>query len=373
MPTGPPTPTRSSAEHARKADELGEQIAAEPQAWALDAFGPPPDAVGEREEWQGKIGAVAAYRELRGHDNDAEPLGPAPEPGQVEAYAAYRASWRVLGRPEVDREELDLSDGRLRMRVRAHEREATWAPRYVGNELAGTHQAAATHRRGAALRAVEGTASTDPDERARLQADSAQAAALADTLDGRAAELQGLDDARAQWLAHTAGTRAAAERAKAELAARHADDAEPEQHVTAEEWLAAHRDATAEEDRHRAVTEADVADQHEIEEPRRADDLGEHVDIGPDLREVAAAERAPVAEDVVRVPTAAETSDAIERANRALAEMRARDAMDAHEAAEHRAEELSRWHATDQATAETEAVDDVAEHEPAAFSSGPTP
>ena len=329
----------------RRADELGERIAAEPQAWALDVFGPPPDAVGEREEWQRKVGAVAAYRELRGHESDAEPLGPAPEPGQVEAYAAYRAAWRVLGRPEVDREELDLSDGRLRMRVRAHDREATWAPRYVGNELAGTHQAAATHRQSAALRAAEATARTNPDERARLQAESAQAAALANTLDGRAAELQGLDDARAQWLAHTAGTRAAAERAKAELAARHADDAEPEQHVTAEEWLASHRDATTEEDRHRAVTEHDVADQHEVEQPQRADDLGEHVDIGrPDLREIAAAERAPVAEDVVRVPSAAETSDAIERANRALAEMRARDAMDAQEAAEHRAEELGRWH-----------------------------
>ena len=46
-----------------------------------------------------------------------------PKPGQVEAYAAYRAAWRALGRPEVDREELELSDGQLRMRVRAYERE----------------------------------------------------------------------------------------------------------------------------------------------------------------------------------------------------------------------------------------------------------
>jgi hypothetical protein len=50
---------------------------------------------------------------------------------------------------------------------------------------------------------------------------------------------------RARWLAHTAGTRAAAERAKVELIARHVDDTEPEQQVTAEERPAAHRAARA--------------------------------------------------------------------------------------------------------------------------------
>ena len=39
---------------------------------------------------------------------------PAPGPGKVEAYASYRAAWRALGRPEIDREELELSDGQLR-------------------------------------------------------------------------------------------------------------------------------------------------------------------------------------------------------------------------------------------------------------------
>jgi hypothetical protein len=39
-----------------------------------------------------------------------------------------------------------MSDGQLRMRVRAYEREQTGAPRHVANELAATIQAAARHR-----------------------------------------------------------------------------------------------------------------------------------------------------------------------------------------------------------------------------------
>ena len=197
-------------------------------------------------EWEHRAGLVAAYRELRGHDDPTDALGPAPQPGQVEAYAAYRAAWRALGRPEIDREELELSDGQLRIRIRAYEREAAWAPRYVGNELAGTHQAAAHHRQTAALRAAEAAAAADPDRAGPAAAPRPRRPPRSPSiLDARAAELQQLDDARARWLAHTAGTRAAADRAKAELAARHVDDTEPEQQVTAEEWLAAHRAALA--------------------------------------------------------------------------------------------------------------------------------
>ncbi|MEJ7744426.1 MAG: hypothetical protein WKF73_18920 [Nocardioidaceae bacterium] len=317
------------------------------------------------------------------HADDADALGPAPKPGQVEAYAAYRAAWRTLGRPEIDREELELSDGQLRVRVRAHDREATWAPRYVGNELAGTRQAATTHEQTAALRTAEADDAADPAERDRLHAEAAQARALAETLTARAEELQAVDDARARWLAHTAGTRAAAERAKAELGARHVDDTEPEQQVTAEEWLAAHHAEQRVEDPHRVITETDVDDQRddqvdddmpalddadndapstEQEDARAAE--RDRVEVPePDVREVAAAEPAPVEEDVVRVPSADETARAIEDANRALIEMQAREAADVHAEEQHRAAELTRWHTDDQTAdvevAEMEGVDDA--------------
>jgi hypothetical protein len=58
------------------------------------------------------------------------------------------------------------------------------------------------------------------------------------------------------------------------------------------------------------------------------------------------------------VPTADETSAAVDKANRALAEIRAREVADAREEAEHRAEQLSQWRARDQ---EVEVPDDSSE------------
>jgi hypothetical protein len=114
------------------------------------------------------------------HDDPAtgdagDALGPAPQPGQVEAYAAYRVAWRALGRPEIDREETELSDGQLRMRVRAWEREKPWSPRYVGNELAGTRQAAAHQHRVAALRAARSPRCADLGGNATLVSAAARA------------------------------------------------------------------------------------------------------------------------------------------------------------------------------------------------------
>lgn len=108
------------------------------------------------------------------------------------------------------------------------------------------------------------------------------------------------------------------------LAERHADDTEPEPQVTAQEWIAAHRTAVVEDERHRDVTDEDVTDDRPDAAdyqnvPAAGDDDPARVDVVlPDLRAVAAAEPAQVAEDVVRVPSAAQVADAIERANRVV-------------------------------------------------------
>jgi len=303
-----------------RAVELGEEAAREAPRWAVDAFGEPPTEAIEREAWVSRAGPVAAYRELREHTGE-DALGPAPSPGQVEAFAAYRAAWRALGRPEIDREEIEMSDGQLRLRVRAAEREAAWGPRYVANELAGTRQAAEAQRQKAVLLATEAGQSNDPD---RLLGESRDAEALAATLDERQGQLQELDDVRSRWLVHTASTRAAGDRAQAELALRHADDVEPEPRVTADEWLAAHRAADIDDDRHREITEEYELDAGRVDE-REAQQ---------DIREVAAAEEPVRGEDAVRVPSADETSAAIDRAHRALAEIQAREVYDAAREAE---------------------------------------
>ncbi|GEL23389.1 hypothetical protein PSU4_23430 [Pseudonocardia sulfidoxydans NBRC 16205] len=331
--------------------ELGRAAAAEPPTWALGAFGTPPIASDARDAWVADVGAVAAYRELRDHAGDTDVLGAAPQPGQVEQFAAYRAAWRVLGRPEVDREELELSDGQLRMRVRAAEREAPWAPRYVGNELAGTRQAVEHHRQTAALRLEESAVAPNAAVQAELRVEAEQARALADALDQQLEQLEQLDDARSQWLAHTAATRAAGERAQAELALRHADDADPEQRVTAEEWLRAHRDAFRADEEHQEIT----AD-YEFAPPQRHDQAA----APSDIRDEAGRERPQAPEDTVRVPTAAETAAALDRAHRAMAEISARDAYEQDQEAADRAAELNSWGSEDRS--EEHALDEALDY-----------
>jgi conjugative relaxase-like TrwC/TraI family protein len=218
-------------------DELGQQAIERQPQWAVEALGEVPSDTAARERWEARAGAIAAHRELTGHADESTALGAAPKSGQVEAYASWRAAWRALDRPDADRDEAEMSDGQLQLRIRAYEREKAWAPRYVANELAGTRQAADRHRQAAATRAAEAADTTDTARRAQLQQEASDAGALADLLDARAAELQDVDDARALWWAHTAGTRAAADRAEAELQARRAADGRTDRTVTADEIL----------------------------------------------------------------------------------------------------------------------------------------
>jgi conjugative relaxase-like TrwC/TraI family protein len=371
---------RYLADLARDADqrrtELGRHVAEQPPQWAVEALGPAPTETAALAAWEERAGVVAAHKELTGHDDEATALGAAPKSGQVEAYASWRASWHALGRPEADRDEAEMSDGQLHMRVRAYEREQAWAPPYVANELAGTRQAAERHRTTATLRGAEAEATDDDARRAQLEREAADAAELADLLDARVEGLTAVDEARALWWAHTAATRAAADRAAAELTARRAADRLDDPLVTADEWTAERTDRYEErtdaperqkaaitraasddqahvhaDDEHRAIT-----DEHELADvqagqdaDRRAIDNTAHPDAAetavPDVRETAARDPHRDNEQEVRVPTSAETADAVRRAQRALAELRVRERADRQRADEEaRVEQLSRWH-----------------------------
>jgi hypothetical protein len=258
-----------------------------------------------------------------------------------------------------------MSDGQLLVRVRAHEREKAWGPAYVANELAGTRQAVAHRRQEAAMRRAEADAAIDEDERARLVQEATEADALAEVLGQRAAELAVADEVRAGWFAHTAATRAAADRAQVELTARRVDAAEQPQ-VTSEEWLTAHAEHLAAEDEHREVTdEADLADVVEDRgadvaavAPQPHDDAAETA-VG-ELREVTADEEPAQERDEVRVPSAEETADTIARAQRALREIEQRQAVEArHTDEEAQAVELSRRNVED--VAEQQVADDSAD------------
>ncbi|GAA3537314.1 hypothetical protein GCM10022222_21250 [Amycolatopsis ultiminotia] len=345
--------------------ELGRQLAEHPQQWALEAFGPVPEQPEQQHRWIERAGTVAAHRELTAHEDPDTALGPAPKAGQVETYASWRSAWRALGRPESGRDELEMSDGQLLVRVRSWEREKAWGPEFVGNELAGTHEAAAARRREAELHRAEAKATTNPEVRERLLAEADEADALAEILGQRTAQLHDADEARAAWYAHTAETRAAGDRARLELAARNIAATPPET-VTAAEWLDVHREHEAAEDSHREVTGehdlTDIVDQRTADTASVADaheeDTMPETEID-DLRDTAATEPAAADSEEVRVPSADETADTIERAQRALREIETRQATETQHAAEEaQAAELHRRHTVD---AEQQRADEAAD------------
>lgn len=200
--------------------ELGTETASQPPQWAIEALGPIPSGLFERAEWEQRAGIVAAHRELTGHDDPAVALGPATKVGQLEHYASWRAAWRALGWPDAGADEAQMSARQLEVRIRAYDRELTWAPAYVAHWLVGTRQAAAQQRETGTKRLVEAADAANPEMQARLESEAAEAAALAEHFDARVAELEFCHGARAQWLAHTAQTRANAYRARHEQAIR---------------------------------------------------------------------------------------------------------------------------------------------------------
>ncbi|WP_158307271.1 MobF family relaxase [Kribbella flavida] len=283
--TGDPQWDTYLRELATQADatarDLAFDLAEQSPAWLTDWIGNCPDHSDpdQREAWIARAAAVAGYRDLAGYDTDTDAIGPAPAAGQTETYAAWRAAWDALGRPADQRAEAEMTTGQLRVRVAAYQREQTWAPPYVREELSGTAQAAERARTEATLRDAEAAASSDPQLRDKLAAEAAEARALAQAHDARAAELQAIEAARGEWLAHTAATRAAAGRAARELDAR--DVTAADERTTAAEWLAAERDARRAEDPHRAITdEQDFTDiaaerEHDLRTARASDELAE--------------------------------------------------------------------------------------------------
>ena len=348
----------AAAADARRT-QLGCDVAEARPRWAIDALGPVPGDAAKRETWMSRAGAVAAHRELTGHDDPHVALPGPPKPGQVETHASYRAAWRALGRDEATRAEAEMSDGQLLVRVRAYQRELNWQPDYVAPELSGTIQAAQRHRTTAALRTAEATNESEPDRRAELEREAAEALALATVLDQRAKDLERADEIRAHWYAHTAATRAAEQRARDELSTRGIDPDQPAQATTAEDWITAHRVDQAAEDEHRLVTDeselAEVAEQRDADQctvdrlPDANANANARID---DVSEQIAAAVAPTQRehgDWTRVPGPDETADTIDRAQRALTELERRTAQERGIAERSRSAQLSQWHATDQA------------------------
>jgi hypothetical protein len=347
---------RASAVDERRR-ELAEQTAAQAPQWAVEALGPVPEDPIARAEWERRAGWAAAYRELAGHDSPADPLGAAPPSGLPEKHALWRAAHAALDLPDAGAEEHAMSDGQLRARVRAYQREEAWAPRWVGDELAATHRAAARAHTDALVWQARAAEADDPRMREQLGGEAARTRQQAEQLDAQAAQLQAADDARARWYLHTLETRNAADRARVALGARGVDLDDPAEQVTAGEWLAAHRADQADEDTHRAISEADLVDAERDQPP--AQDAGPVVETAvADVRDTPAADSSKAADSAGRhrVPSVDETTAAIAHAQAALAEITARHAEDNLREAEEQArrEQLTYWAREDEQAREAE-------------------
>jgi hypothetical protein len=354
---------RAEAADTRR-HELGAQAALDPPQWALDALGPVPDGehVVARQDWEHRAGWAVSYRELVGHTDADDPLGAAPGKGRVEHAALFRAALEALYLVDAGAEVANLSDGRLRARVRAYERELAWAPRYVDDELNATHQRHAQASADAELWTARADATgITPEERTRLLADAATAREEAEGLAVQLEQLEVADAARAAWFVHTAVTRDNAERARAELKARGIDPDCPEGRVTAEQWLEAHRVEQADTETHRSIHQ-----EHELHESAPLDDstyVAQHDEVARaetavlDLRDTSSVDETETEDPKQRhrIPDVDETAESVARAQESLAEIAARKAADAAcaeldeadraAAEEARRQELASWSA----------------------------
>lgn len=314
----------------RRRDELGAAAVADVPQWAVEALGPVPADGDERVTWARKAGTVAAHRERTGHDRTSEALPGPPAPGQVEAYASWRASWTALGRPEADVAERECSDGALRVRVRGYERELAWQAPYVAHDLSGTSQALERERQTLEVRRAEAGAATNDTERVPLEKEAFDAAERVGQLQEQVRDLELADRARSMWYANTAGTRAAAQRAELELSRRGVDVHDESNLVIARELLEAQALGVEVDDLHRAVTDeadlTDVAVERDADAEVFADRMPEAAETAlPDVRDTAAADPARVDAfgDWQRVPDVAEVADDVGRAQRVLTEIEA--------------------------------------------------
>ena len=121
------------AADARQA-EIGRQLAARPEEWAIRAWGPPPAQPGVLlDEWQRRAGLVGAYREMTGITDPKVAIGPVPT-GQAAAREMFHASVHALELADQDAMLKAMGRGDLEARVRDYERAQAFAPADVRAE-----------------------------------------------------------------------------------------------------------------------------------------------------------------------------------------------------------------------------------------------
>lgn len=214
-------------------EQLGREVADQPPAWAVEALGVvPAPATDERADWERRAGVAAAYRELRGIDDEHTSLGAAPSREQELARALWGHAVEALGRPADVTDHRALDDAVLYQQVERWERELAAAPGWVAEQLGEAYEAAHEERIAHQLVTAELAALPPGDpRREELAAERDRAGVWADWHTERAAQYEATHQARQVW---AEGTRE--QERQARLAAEELD----------RRGLPAHRDLTPE-------------------------------------------------------------------------------------------------------------------------------
>jgi AAA domain/TrwC relaxase len=213
---------------ARK-DRIGEHAAQHALPWAVTALGPVPDDPQDRASWQQRAAAIGAWRELSGHADPADPIGPEPVGAAPDLRAAWHEAFAALGSAEGP-DVRGMPDGRLLHLRDTYPIETAWAPPWVGDKLRQV-RAAAWEARLAGLRGGAEAAAArhrgDPGTATRQQELAASYAALHQAYRQREAVFATTMADRADWDAVTRAQRHLAVAADTELRRRH-----PAQHYS---------------------------------------------------------------------------------------------------------------------------------------------
>jgi hypothetical protein len=223
---GDPELNRFMAELAAAMDErvrrIGEHLVVTRPAWVTQALGDVPADPVKQAEWQGRAAALGAYRELYGYDAAEDAIGPEPGRTSPEARGDWHIAFAALGKVEG----IDLrgcTDDQLLLRRAMYERETSWAPSYVGEELRLARLQARTAWENSVLAARRAETATDPSAAERHAALARMWQAMHDKATQIAGMLAAAQETRRQWEALTEPTRRAAIAADLELRRRYPD------------------------------------------------------------------------------------------------------------------------------------------------------
>jgi hypothetical protein len=261
--------------------ELGQRAADRLPDWAVEHLGLPPLEPSQREEWVRRAVAVATYREMAAVPEDEVSLGPAPSQEQEFLRALWQQAYTALGKPADALDFALADDAELREMQARWQREQTWAPPYVAEEMQAAYTVAEGYRQDAAIYAAH-LETLDPagPEYEETRADVERAERLATDYAERARQLENIHEARQNWHGATEDVRVRDQLAREELERRGAVEppaTEPQRDPEVEQL-----------ELFRIATDAEVGP-----DPERAGEQQSVADRGRDDERQAAEERQP--------------------------------------------------------------------------------